>query len=126
MQRRSLLACWLIVACLVLIGSGCGSNDTTPEAYPVTGKVNLDGAPLADGRIIFEDIPRGISNAVTVTNGEYSGKVAAGDLKARVVKVEKKKNPMGGDDIETETTLKSNISVTVQTGANTLPTIEIP
>jgi len=125
MQRSFSVTSWLCLACLGLFLSGCGRSDTSPETYPVTGKVTLDGAPLPNGRIIFEDVSRSVSNAVTITNGEYTGNVASGDLKARVVKIEKKKNPMGvGDDIEVETPLKAGIDVTVQTGNNTLPPIE--
>jgi hypothetical protein len=111
---------------LGLLLLGCGPTANTATTYPVKGTVKVDGVPLASGRIIFENVAEGISNPVTITNGEFEGQAAAGDLKARVVKVEKIKNPMvPTEELETETPLKSDIPVTIQTGSTTLPPIDI-
>jgi hypothetical protein len=114
-----------VLGCLGLLLSGCGPTANTVTTYPVKGTVKVDGVPLASGRIIFEDAAKGITNPVTITNGEYEGQAAPGDLKARVFKVEKMKNPMSNEEMETESPLKSDISVTIQTGSNTLPNIDI-
>lgn len=125
MTRNARLAPWLMIACLGWLLSGCGPTDNSATTYPVKGKVTVDGAPLPSGRIIFEDVPRGISNTVNIVNGDYEGEAAAGDMKARVVKVEKIKNPMlPTEEIEAETQLKGDISVTIKTGSNALPPIE--
>ena len=119
------LAPWAVMGCLGLLLSGCGPTANTTTTYPVKGTVKVDGVPLASGRIIFEDVARSISNPVNIVNGEFDGQAASGDLKARVVKVEKTKNPMSNEEIETETPLKGDIPVTIQTGNNTLPPIDI-
>jgi hypothetical protein len=125
MTRIVSLAPWLMIFCLGWL-AGCGPTDNSPTTYPVKGTVNVDGAPLASGRIIFEDIPRGINNAVDIVNGTFDGQAAPGDLKARVEKVEKTENPMlKTEQIETVTPLKGDIPVTIKTGSNTLPPIDI-
>lgn len=125
MTRGLLATHWIAMGCLAIWIAGCGSNDTTPDTYPVSGKVTVDGAPLPSGRIFFEDIPKGINNAAEIANGEYSGQAAAGDLKVRIVKTEKIKSPMGLEEIDKETELKRDHPVTIQTGDNKLPTIDI-
>jgi hypothetical protein len=126
MSRMVRLTQWSAMACLGLLLLGCGPTANTATTYPVKGTVKVDGVPLASGRIIFENVAEGISNPVAITNGEFEGQAAAGDLKARVVKVEKIKNPMvPTEELETETPLKSDIPVTIQTGSTTLPPIDI-
>jgi len=116
---------WTLIACLGLLLSGCGPTANTTATYPVKGTVKVDGTPLASGRIIFEDVARSISNPVNIVNGEFDGQAASGDLKARVMKIEKTKNPMSNEEIETEILLKGDIPVTIQTSSNTLPPIDI-
>lgn len=116
---------WVVLACLGFLLSGCGPTANTATTYPVKGTVKVDGSPLASGRIIFEDVARSISNPVNIVNGEYDGQAASGDLKARVMRIEKTKNPMSNEEIETEILLKGDIPVTIQTSSNTLPPIDI-
>jgi len=125
MLRMVAWAQWSMIGCVALLLSGCGPTANTVTTYPVKGTVKVDGVPLASGRIIFEDAAKSITNPVAITNGEYEGQAAPGDLKARVFKVEKTTNPMSNEEMETESLLKSDISVTIQTGSNTLPNIDI-
>jgi len=124
MSRLGLIPC-LLLGCLTLLVVGCGPTANTQDTYPVKGKVTYDGAPLPSGLIFFEEPTKGISNAIPIENGEYSGQAAAGDLKARVSKTEKIKNPMSNEESVKETPLKSGISVTIKTGSNSLPQIDI-
>jgi hypothetical protein len=116
---------WAVVGCLGVLLSGCGPTANTATTYPVKGTVKVDGTPLASGRIIFEDVARSISNPVNIVNGEYDGQAASGDVKARVMRIEKTKNPMSNEEIETEILLKGDIPITIQTSSNTLPPIDI-
>src|SRR5688572_9545814 len=109
MTRNVRLAPWLMIACLGLLLSGCGPTDNSATTYPVKGTVTVDGAPLPNGRIIFENIPQGINNAVDIVNGAYDGQAAAGDMTARVEQVEKIENPMlKTEQIEKVTPLKGD------------------
>ena len=71
------------------IVSGCDSNFSGPEPTPeVSGKVTLDGQPLADTKIVFvpyrlygpDGMKRQISYAVTDAQGEFSLKRGNNDL----------------------------------------------
>jgi len=118
----------LLVGIVSLVLGGCGGvTENVAPTYNVSGKVNVDGAPLESGRIFFEsaDPTLGISNYAEIKNGSFSGKAASGDMKVKVMKTETIKDPMGVSDTVKETPLKSDISMTLKAGDNTLPTIEI-
>lgn len=67
------IALALVLACL----SGCGSSDDLPREA-VSGKVTLDGKPLASGSIQFLPVGGGdpnnpaISGGATIKDGAYS------------------------------------------------------
>jgi hypothetical protein len=116
-----------LLLCLVVVLAGCGPSETRLDAYPVSGTVNYDGAPLPEGRIFFEDPTRGVNAGMDIKQGAFSGKVPPGDAKARVVRTETGKDPMSGEErvLEKEV-LQSDISFTIKTGDNKLPAIDIP
>ena len=61
------IACWLLSAALL---SGCG--DKGPEVARVSGRVTLDGAPLAGARIQFQPEASGSpSYGATDPDGHY-------------------------------------------------------
>jgi hypothetical protein len=119
---------WFVFGSLTLsLFLGCGSSENNVEMHPVSGTVNVDGAPLAEGIIIFEDVEKGLTGSCTIKDGAYSGKVPAGDLKAKIVKIEKTgKDPMGVSEGVKETVLKSGISVNIKTGGAKLEAFEVP
>ena len=65
------------ITCLLALGVvGCGGGDSFPIA-PVTGKVTLNGQPLADARVIFHSTSAGKdvgpdSGGLTDAQGNYS------------------------------------------------------
>jgi len=65
------------ILCASLV-TGCQKSAPAPSA--VTGKVTLDGKPLAAGTIQFFAADKGVSAPVsaTITNGEYSASVVPG------------------------------------------------
>ncbi|MEW4563125.1 hypothetical protein AB1K70_11400 [Bremerella sp. JC770] len=50
---------------------GCGSGQGYPDLIPVTGKVTLDGSPIAGLRVNFEPNEGRRSSGITDKSGEY-------------------------------------------------------
>jgi len=79
---------WIVgVAALVLVNTGCSSG---VKAVPVSGKVTLDGKPLASANVAFQ--PDGVragvelsSVGVTDAGGVYSLKLMGNDQAGAVV-----------------------------------------
>lgn len=69
----------LILACSAGTFVGCGGGSTGPATFPVSGKVTFDGAPLAEGQIIFRDADGKVaSGAGKIENGEFAFEAIAG------------------------------------------------
>jgi len=120
---RSLAVSLFLTVGLMLVG--CGVSENAPaETYPVTGKVTVNGEPLAKGRIYFEDTAKGISNGCEISGGSYSGKAAAGDMKAKIVEIVSVKDPMGNER-ESEKILQLDVPVVVKNGGGDIPAIEV-
>lgn len=79
MRFSCLIACLLLT--LVPLVSGCGSDSGT---VPVTGKVTLDGTPLAEGDIIFRATDGTPSHAGKIQNGAYSADVSPGEKQVEI------------------------------------------
>lgn len=65
---------------LVVVALGCGSGDTGPQRYQVSGKVTFKGQPVPVGSIYFETA-NGPSGGAQIINGSYdtsSGKGVVG------------------------------------------------
>lgn len=60
-----------IVLLSLIATAGCSSNQGYPELIPVTGKVTLDGTPVAGLRVNFEPGEGRRSSGVTNQSGEY-------------------------------------------------------
>jgi hypothetical protein len=77
----------LVLACAVLPVLGCGGT----RVAPVSGRVTLNGAPLANAKVIFQPIPRdGVnvgpaSQGDTNAQGEYTLKLISGGKDGAVV-----------------------------------------
>lgn len=69
-----------LLFCLFSFILGCGSSD-----IEVKGKVTIDGAPLAEGEIIFEDV-KGLVTPVgsKIKNGEYVVLMLPGAKKVKI------------------------------------------
>lgn len=56
---------------MLLLLCGCGK----PEVGTVAGSVTLDGQPLSNGTIVFEDATRGVSvNAALAVDGTFTAR----------------------------------------------------
>ena len=69
-----------ILAVLIVAVVGCGSGDTGPQRYRVSGKVTFNGQPVPAGSIYFETAD-GPSGGAQIINGSYdtsSGKGVVG------------------------------------------------
>jgi hypothetical protein len=65
--------CGALVFCLLAAGAGCGGGPSKPKQYPVSGKVMVDGKPLANVGIYFI-ASTGAQNfsGTTGSDGSYS------------------------------------------------------
>ena len=64
---------WLCFAFLGLAGTGCGDDDPYAELglIPVTGRVTLDGRPLAGAKVSFDGADKRSAIGVTAAGGRY-------------------------------------------------------
>ena len=82
--------------------AGCGQGQTGPKAstvVAVSGTVTLDGKPMPDGQVSFAvagDGPVGI----TIKDGQFSGKVSAGQKRVEICRYRPGK-PVKMGDVET-------------------------
>jgi hypothetical protein len=83
----------------LLIGlSGCGRGSPPPRAG-VRGTVTLDGAPMAEGQIMFLDAAgEGAPAFLDVKDGRFEGDVPLGKKKVRVLSFKKGKLKTGEED----------------------------
>lgn len=73
MKNRLQMFGHLAIVCGVLgLAAGCSSApDDMPDVAPVSGKVLLDGKPLADARVTFQPESGRPATATTNAEGEY-------------------------------------------------------
>jgi hypothetical protein len=75
MTRSSHHLCVLACGAALFVVAGCGAKNTTPATVPVTGKVTLEGAPVAAAIVSLEptsDSAGGIpAQATTNESGEF-------------------------------------------------------
>lgn len=94
-MRKSKFLHLIGVGCLALTIAGCG--DDKPATYPVTGKVTLNGKPVADATITFVGEPPE-NSAATRTKSDGTYEIATyeagdgalpGEYKVMVTKINK-------------------------------------
>jgi len=93
----AVLKTFCISSLIVVAAVGCGgpgSKNPGVDVNPVTGKVTVDGAPLAGATVVFKGTERG-SSGVTDAQGVYTlmtfdpgDGVPAGSYKVTVIKQE--------------------------------------
>lgn len=95
MRKILMIAGWILLAC------GC---DSGPRLYEVTGKVTLDGVPVAKGDVTFRaENPSIPPQGASIKEGVFSLKANEGKFKVEIIAtrpVPGKKGPMGEDAIE--------------------------
>ena len=64
--------------------SGCGGGPPEPKRYPVSGTVNRDGMPLAEGTIIFRSPAEGAIDSLEIKAGKFEGKAQAGERRVEI------------------------------------------
>jgi predicted small lipoprotein YifL len=137
---RSVGAVLILAGALSMLG-GCGQSG--PALYPVSGKVQCDGKPVADAMVFFHragksDIGESVPYGTTGPDGSYQlgtdvpgDGAVAGDYVITVVwpDMTKKENGNGErPDLLKGTYLKpteSKLKATVTTGKNDIPVIEV-
>src|SRR5688500_12146164 len=78
---RRMLSCSITVCALM----GCGGSEfKEPPKVNVAGSVLLDGNPLADGTIVFDEGGKGIADQLSIQSGKFSGKVSPGEKVVRI------------------------------------------
>lgn len=80
---------------LLCFHSGCLNSQPT---YTVKGNVKLDGNPMTEGTISFEDVPQSGKPPViaTIKNGEYTVDTTAGKKLVRINLQKEVPTDMGG------------------------------
>ena len=73
---------WAFVLFVALLGAGCGGRPASPKTVPVSGKITLDGKPLANADVSFtplenkvEGQPPFASSGKTDEQGNYTLKL---------------------------------------------------
>ena len=69
---------------LLLILLGCGGKSSGPATADVKGKVTLDGVPLANGKIVFDEGPSIPAAEFDIKDGAYAGQVQVGTKTVRI------------------------------------------
>ncbi len=81
MRKTSLLCMtWLLTSSLLFVTAGCGSSETGPDRFRVSGEVTFDGKPVPAGSIDFETA-NGPPGGAQIVNGKFdtnSGKGVVG------------------------------------------------
>lgn len=77
---------WLLLSVLplALLSAGCAGKPSGPKSVDVKGKVTLDGAPLASGRIVFEGEPGVPAGEFEIKDGAYAGQAQVGPKTVRL------------------------------------------
>jgi hypothetical protein len=78
---------WLVIAglaCGLLVSSGCSAaRRKPPERATVSGKVTLDGKPIADGEVIFLALSGEAVDRLPIANGGFQGSVTVGQQRVQ-------------------------------------------
>ncbi|MCA9085449.1 MAG: hypothetical protein KDA81_15410 [Planctomycetaceae bacterium] len=111
------------VGLLLVSLSGCGGpgGPPAPEMFPVSGTVNLDGQPLAEGSITIDPVGgKGVPAMGGIKDGKFSFQAAAGEYIARfsAIEVTSEKDEYGepitrsliGDEFNGSSTTKASIT----------------
>ncbi len=85
---------------------GCGHSKKELPTYGVSGTVNLDGKPLAEGEIYFVTKETGQIDIVPVKDGKFEGDAKAGSrrVEIRAYNIETPKPPADMPDLKMEPT----------------------
>lgn len=81
-EMQPLWRACLIIAVVSTIG--CDTGPPQAKLVPVSGTVNLDGAPLAEGKITFAEPSKGAADIISITNGKFEGQTQPGDKKVEI------------------------------------------
>lgn len=117
---------WFIPCVTAMMLFGC-AGDKPVVTNPVTGKVTLDGKPLAVGQIIFDAADGTSPIILEIKDGAYEGKSPSGPKTVRITAtklVDMPKNGMTGplydkkieqnylpDRYNSKSTLKADVTV---------------
>lgn len=125
-RRRLQMAAVSLLICGL---TGCGSS--RPDQGRITGDVSLDGVPITDGRIQFEDVQGQASSAGgKIENGSYDVLSPVASMKVRIVAYREVpgkfiemnpgvKTPFIEQYIPTKYNETSDLTVDIKPGSNT-------
>lgn len=121
---RGMAAAGVLVLGLFITGCGPSGGGPAPlEQATVSGTVNLDGRPLADGMIVFTE-SGSAGTPIPIKDGKFEGKAGVGEKRVEIVSFKEGKPVMMGDQempnqeniiparFNTETTLNATVGAT--------------
>jgi hypothetical protein len=73
-----------LAASAALFGTGCAEKKVEQKSVQVSGKVNIDSKPLAEGEVTFVGDPGSIPEVIPIKNGVFDGTVKPGKKKVEI------------------------------------------
>ena len=74
-----------VIFLVVFSAIGCGGKPALPSIAEISGTVNLDGQPLADGYMYFKTVETGVIERFDISNGEFKGKAQIGPRRVEII-----------------------------------------
>jgi len=100
MMLRLMTVC--VVLCVAGV-TGCAAKNPAAVTYPVSGSVNYDGSPLAEGQIAFSKTTESFVTTINIKDGKFEGEAIEGELQVKIFAYKKgEPNPMYKDDPNAE------------------------
>ncbi len=111
-----LIAVVLVLSCVVV--AGCAAKNPEPVTYPVSGTVNFDGKPLAEGKINFSRISESFTRTFDIKDGKFEGESVEGKVDVKIFAYkEGEVDPMYKDDPNAEKTLENYLPAKYSTNS---------
>lgn len=106
---------------------GCADRGSMPPSYPVSGKITVDGEPLADGAIEFEPADgKGGVYGGPIRGGKCDVMVAPGPKKVSIIGMKQQGaigpdgNPMATQFLPPKYNSKTELTATIEPRSNAL------
>lgn len=127
-MSKCMAAAGVLILAVSMTGCGASGGGSAPlEQVVVSGTVNLDGKPLAEGTIVFTE-PGSGGAPIPIKDGKFEGKAGVGEKRVEIQSLKAGEPVKMGDQemptevniiparFNTETTLKATVDASGATG----------